>query len=76
MPRELSPDVLLKQHPSAHELSVYDGATRIGSIIAADDNWRTAKSWAFDADDRPLGEFRRRREAMAAVGASRRRDAP
>ena len=69
MPRELSPDVVLRIHPTAHALSVYDGATRLGLVIA-DDNWRTARSWAFDAEGRPLGEFRRRREAMAAVGAA------
>lgn len=62
-----SRDAILKEHRGAHELAVYDGRTRIGTVVADDDNWRTAKCWAFDAADVPIGAFRNRREAMAAV---------
>jgi hypothetical protein len=61
-----------REHPGARELGVYDGQRRLGTVIADDTNWRRARSWAFDAADRPLGVFRKRREAMAAVPAAQR----
>jgi hypothetical protein len=43
--------------------SVYDGRRRLGRYV------RIAPIWyaAYDAEDRPLGEFSRRQDAYAAV---------
>lgn len=57
----------------AHLLCVYDGRRFAGSIVDQDiahGRWkRLGPAHAFDAENRPLGIFRNRREAMAAVAA-------
>ena len=65
-----SRSALLRKHPAAHALSLYDGRVLCGFIVADDDNWRRARCWAFDAADVPLGEFPNRRDAMRAVATT------
>jgi hypothetical protein len=42
--------------------AVYDGATRVGTIIVRDDSF-----FAFDAIGIPVGEFATQREAVLAI---------
>jgi hypothetical protein len=57
-----TPESICRKHPSAKLLAVCDGQQRIGTIILLD---RTYHS--FNVEDRPLGTFRRLKDASSAV---------
>jgi hypothetical protein len=63
MRNELADSNPIASLPSgASRLAVYDGQVRIGSLVVIG---RTVAAWS--ADDRYLGMFATRREAMAAL---------
>ena len=53
------------------EHSVYHGRRRLGRYACV----APKRYAAYDADDRPLGEFKRRKDAYAAVGRNSERGA-
>lgn len=61
--------LMARHSANAHDLAVYDGRDRIGTVIDIDGRH---EAHAFDAEDRPLGTFRDRRVAAAAVSARHR----
>jgi hypothetical protein len=60
-------DALLKHVPEAHNLSVYDGQTRIGFIV---DLGVRKPSHAYGLDGGWLGVFPTRKAALAAFGGA------
>lgn len=62
----MPPDLyaFLKEHRSVPILSVYDGRERVGTLVEVE-----GEHFAFGALDLPLGSFRRRQEAVAAIPA-------
>lgn len=51
---------------AARVLSVYDGRTRMGTVVALEG---TRRAFGFDVEGHPIGEFVGRKVAMNAVGA-------
>src|SRR3954451_3893467 len=60
-------DALLRENPDANALSLYDGSTCLGFVVALDHPGK-GPCWAFTAADRLLGAYCTRRLAMQAVG--------
>jgi hypothetical protein len=62
-----SRDVLLKRHRDARGLSLYDGRSLRGFIVALPCR---KLNWAFDRHERCLGAHRSLKQAVAAVNAA------
>jgi hypothetical protein len=59
---------IVKAHPNARCLSVSDGRAHLGRVVADDAGRQSSRrAWAWDAQDRFLGEFASRLEAVKAV---------
>ena len=59
---------IVKAHPHARCLSVSDGRVHLGRVVADDAGRQSSRrAWAWDAQDRYLGEFVSRLEAVKAV---------
>lgn len=63
-----SPASIAKAHPNARCLGVSDGRIHLGRVLADDAGRQSSRrAWAWDAQDRYLGEFTSRLEAVKAV---------
>jgi len=63
-----STDSIVKAHPNARCLSVSDGRAHLGRVIVDDVGRQSSRrAWAWDAQDRYLGAFSSRLEAVKAV---------